>query len=76
MCRCMSIYNSCFCLALSVKFFIMATENPRILLTVSEDLLARIDDYRFGNRIANRSEAIRLLLEAGLKTKSQKKEMK
>ena len=51
----------------------MATDKPRILLTVSEDLLERIDDYRFNNRIANRSEAIRLLVEAGLKAKPKKK---
>jgi metal-responsive CopG/Arc/MetJ family transcriptional regulator len=45
----------------------MATEKPRILLTVNEELLDRIDDYRYGNRIPTRSEAIRQLIEESLK---------
>lgn len=47
------------------KFF-MATEKPRILVTVDEDLLQEIDDYRFGNRIKTQSEAVRQLLLKGL----------
>jgi len=34
---------------------------------MAEDLLKRIDDYRFENRINSRSEAIRRLIEEGLK---------
>lgn len=34
---------------------------------MEEDLLKRIDDYRFDNRINSRSEAIRRLIEEGLK---------
>jgi metal-responsive CopG/Arc/MetJ family transcriptional regulator len=34
---------------------------------MTEDLLKRIDDYRFENRINSRSEAIRRLIEEGLK---------
>lgn len=45
----------------------MATDKPRILLTVDEDLLKRIDDFRYENRIPARSEAIRRLLEEALK---------
>lgn len=54
----------------------MTTQKPQILLTVADDLLKRIDDYRFDNRIVSRSETIRQLIEAGLvasKTKGKKK---
>ena len=46
---------------------IMPTEKPKILITFDDDLLTRIDDFRFGNRINSRSEAIRRLIEEGLK---------
>jgi metal-responsive CopG/Arc/MetJ family transcriptional regulator len=45
----------------------MTTQKPQILLTMEEDLLKRIDDFRFDNRINSRSEAIRRLIEEGLK---------
>lgn len=45
----------------------MTTEKPKILLILEDELLARIEDYRFGNRISSRSEAIRRLIEEGLK---------
>lgn len=44
----------------------MTTTKPQILLTLDDDLLKRIDDYRFDNRINSRSEAIRRLLEEAL----------
>ena len=45
----------------------MKTQKPQILLTFTDDdLLKRVDDYRFENRINSRSEAIRKLIEAGL----------
>ena len=44
----------------------MTTKKPQILLTLDKDLLNRIEDFRFGNRIPTRSDAIRRLLEAGL----------
>ena len=50
----------------------MATDKPRILLTVEEDLLERIDDYRYENRIPARSEAIRRLIEEALKRYDKK----
>ena len=46
---------------------LMPTEKPKILITFDSDLLTRIDDFRFGNRINSRSEAIRRLIEDGLK---------
>ena len=45
----------------------MTTDKPRILLTIDDQLLERIDDFRYENRIPARSEAIRRLLEDSLK---------
>jgi len=45
----------------------MATDKLRILITIDEDTLERIDDYRYENRIPTRSEAIRRLLGESLK---------
>ena len=41
-------------------------KNTQVLLTVSNDLLKQIEDFQFSNRIKNRSEAIRILIEKGL----------
>jgi len=53
--------------------FSMPTENPKILITLNADLLTRIDDFRFDNRIDSRSEAIRRLIEEGLKNSASAK---
>lgn len=47
--------------------FTMPTEKPKIILVMEKDLLKRIDDFRFENRINSRSDAIRQLIESGLK---------
>lgn len=47
----------------------MPTEKPKILFVADEELIERIEDFRFDNRINSRSEAIRILIEAGLKAK-------
>jgi len=52
----------------------MPTDKPKILMTLEEDLLTRIDDYRFENRINSRSEAIRRLIEEGLKASDPAKQ--
>jgi len=52
----------------------MPTEKPKILLILENDLLTRIEDYRFGNRISTRSEAIRRLIEGGLKATTPSKQ--
>lgn len=57
----------------------MPTEKPRYSLTVDEELLKEIDDYRFGNRIATRNQATLDLIRLGLKKlkeqqQSEKKE--
>jgi len=45
----------------------MPTKKPILTFAADEDLLERISDYRFENRIETKSEAIRLLVEEGLK---------
>jgi len=45
---------------------IMPTEKPKIIFVIKEDLLKRIDDFRFEDRINSRSDAIRRLIEKGL----------
>lgn len=35
---------------------------PIINITIDDELLQKVEDYQFDNRIKNRSEAIRLLL--------------
>ena len=52
----------------------MPTEKPKILITLEDSLLTRIDDFRFDNRINSRSEAIRRLLEESLKNYEKKSE--
>ena len=52
----------------------MPTDKPRILLTLSEELLEEIDDYRYKNRIPARTEAIRQLIRKSLPKKKVKKE--
>jgi metal-responsive CopG/Arc/MetJ family transcriptional regulator len=43
----------------------MSTDKPKIILVLDHDIIGRIDDYRYGNRVPSRSEAIRrLILEA------------
>ena len=45
----------------------MPTEKPKLLIVFEENMIERIDDYRYENRIPNRSEAIRRLIEDSLK---------
>ncbi|NLE23824.1 MAG: hypothetical protein GX625_00550 [Clostridiaceae bacterium] len=52
----------------------MPTQKPILNFVVEEELLKRIDDYRFENRINSRSEAVRRLIEDGLKYKTPKAE--
>jgi metal-responsive CopG/Arc/MetJ family transcriptional regulator len=56
----------------------MPTEKPKILITMEDELLTRIDDFRFENRVNSRSEAIRRLLEEALSKygKPEKKQKK
>jgi metal-responsive CopG/Arc/MetJ family transcriptional regulator len=45
----------------------MPTKQPVITMIFPEELLKRVEDYRYENRIPSRTEAIRQLLEKGLK---------
>lgn len=40
--------------------------NVQVLLTLPKELLKKIEDYQFENRIKNRSEALRILISKGL----------
>jgi nicotinic acid mononucleotide adenylyltransferase len=53
----------------------MPSRKPQILFVMGDDLFNRIDDFRFENRIMSRSEAVRILVEEGLK-KYEKQEKK
>jgi len=44
----------------------MPTEKPKVIFVADNDLLRRLDDFRFNNRISSRSKAIRQLLEKAL----------
>jgi metal-responsive CopG/Arc/MetJ family transcriptional regulator len=48
----------------------MPTNKLKILIIFEDDLLAKVDDYRFENRINSRSEAIRRLIIKGLNSTS------
>ncbi len=50
----------------------MPTTNPRFCITVSEDMLKQIDDYRFENRINSRSQATIELIALGLEALKNK----
>jgi hypothetical protein len=47
----------------------MPSEKPQILIVDDEVLFKEIEDFRFDNRIQSRSEAVRLLVKEGLKSK-------
>jgi len=49
------------------------TNKPILTFAADKDLVERINDYRFENRIETKSEAIRRLVEKGLE--ANKKEM-
>ena len=42
------------------------TNSERIITPMSKSLVEAIDDFRFSNRVASRSEAIRQLIALGL----------
>ena len=50
----------------------MPTKKPILNFAVDEELLNRIDDFRFDNRFHSRSEAIRHLIEKALKQYEKK----
>lgn len=54
----------------------MPTKKPKIIFVMEDDLIKRVDDFRFDNRINSRSEAVRQLIEAGLVTSKPKAKKK
>ena len=54
----------------------MPTEKPRYTVIVDDELLKRIDDFRFENRYSSRSAATLELIRVGLEEleKEKKKE--
>ena len=51
----------------------MGTKRPQILLTLSDELKDRIDEYWHEKRIISRSEAIRRLIEDALEQYAKKR---
>ena len=56
-----------------IYLIIMPTEKPILTFAIDEELLERLNDFRFENRIETRSEAIRMLVENALKDYEKKK---
>ncbi len=55
----------------------MPTEKPRYTVIVDEELLKRIDDFRFENRFPSRSAATLELIRLGMEAlKKQQKDTK
>ena len=50
----------------------MPTMKHKVLITMDDELLERVDDFRFDNRINSRSEAIRRLINEALKKYEKK----
>ena len=54
----------------------MPTEKPRYTVIVDDELLKRIDDFRFENRYSSRSAATLELIRAGLEELEKEKKKK
>lgn len=55
----------------------MPTEKPRYTITLDEEMLKEIDDFRFENRFSNRTQATLELIRIGMEAlKEQKKAQK
>lgn len=54
----------------------MPTEKPRYCITVDDEMLKEIDDFRFGNRYNSRSQATLELIRLGLQTLKEQQNMK
>lgn len=49
----------------------MPTDNPRITITVSEDMLDRIDSYKHEHKLKNQTQAIVSLIQKGFESLTQ-----
>jgi metal-responsive CopG/Arc/MetJ family transcriptional regulator len=58
-----------------IDFMFMADEDKKLVhMLFDATLLKRLDDFRFKNRFANRTEAIKWLLDWALSQKPSRKE--
>jgi hypothetical protein len=56
-----------------ISAMVAKAEPPeRVITPMSKELIERIDDFRFANRLRSRAEATRQLIEAGLRAKAPK----
>lgn len=44
-------------------------KNTQVLITIPHEMLEEIENFQFENRIKNRTEAIRILIQKGLEGK-------
>jgi len=51
----------------------MPTQKPRYCITVDEEMMKEIDDFRFENRYNSRSKATLELIRLGLQTIKEQK---
>ena len=54
----------------------MPTDKPRYSITVDEELLKKIDDFRFENRYPNRNQATLELIRLGMEAFARKERQK
>ena len=52
----------------------MPTEKPRYTITLDEDMLKKIDDFRFENRFPNRTQATLELIRIGMEALEKQQE--
>ena len=54
------------------RFMSKSKKSEQVVVILTPEELRAVEDYRFGERIASRSEALRRLIRAGLKTLKNK----
>lgn len=52
----------------------MPTEKPRYTITLDEEMLRKIDDFRFENRFPNRTQATLELIRMGMDALEKKQQ--
>ena len=57
-----------------MEVIILTTTKPRYTVTVDDDLMKKIDDFRFENRYFSRSAATVELIRMGMEALSKKNE--
>ena len=54
----------------------MTTDKPRYTITLDEELLKKIDDFRFENHYPNRTQATLELIRLGMEAFAKKEKQK